>query len=67
MKKEYFLEGLEKLKNNLDSYNTVVNNQENFFSPEWVCQNLFGVSKEDVDMFDKKNIAKQRIDLLDGL
>jgi hypothetical protein len=67
MKKECLLEDLQKLKNKLDLYYSIVDNQEHFFSQEWVCNHLFGISKEDLDMSNKKNVAKERLDLLNGL
>lgn len=67
MKKECLLQDLHELKNKLGLYDSIVDNHGRLFSPEWICNNLFGISKEDLDMSNKKDVAKKRLDLLDGL
>jgi hypothetical protein len=67
MKKECLLQDLHELKNKLDLYDSIVDNHGHLFSPEWICNNLLGISKEDLDMYNKKDIARQRFDSLDGL
>jgi len=67
MKKEYLLQDLHELKDKMDLYDSIVDNYGHFFSTDWVCNNLFGISKEDLDMYNKKILAKKRLDLLYGL